>query len=92
MHLDPVDDHPRLGGREGLVLKLSEVRAVKRIRAACAEAVDVERDRPHPDLLIWREPDPERGARQLRIRHEVRDRRHDLGHPRLVVRAEQGVA
>ena len=41
------------------------------------------------DLLVRRERNPDRAVRNLRVRHQVLGRRHDLGHTRLVIRAEQ---
>ena len=68
------------------------LRAVQRVRARGAEALDVEQRRPLADLLVRREADPQRRPRELRIGREERDGGHDLGDAGLVVRAEQRVA
>ena len=44
------------------------------------------------DLLVGREGDAQRRARQLGMGRQVRDRGHDLGDARLVVGAQQRVA
>ena len=78
--------------RERLVLQLAGLRAVERVGARGAEALDVEPRRALADLLVGREADPQRRPRQLGVRGQVRDRGHDLGHAGLVVGAQQRVA
>ena len=90
--VDAVHGQLHLDGAERLVLQLARLRAVERVRAARAEALDVEQRRALADLLVGREADAQRRARELRVRGQVRDRGHDLGHAGLVVGAQQRVA
>ena len=83
------EDH--LARRERLVLQLARLRAVERVGAARAEALEVEAEGALADLLVGREADAEGRARELRVRREVRDGGEDLGHPGLVVGAQQRV-
>ena len=88
----PVDRDDRLGAGERLVLQLAHGRAVHRVGAHGAEALDVEAQRAAADLLVGGEADPQRRARQLGVRGEVGDRGHDLRDAGLVVGAQQRVA
>jgi hypothetical protein len=90
--VDAVDGDRDLLGRERLVLQLAEVRAVERVGADGAEALDVEQRRALADLLVGREAHAQRGAREFRVRGQMGDGGHDLGHAGLVVGAEQRVA
>ena len=90
--VDAGDRDRHAGGGERLVLELAGLRSVERVRAARAEAPDVEQVRAHADLFVGREADPQGRPRKLRMRGEMRDGGHDLRHPRLVVGAEQRVA
>jgi hypothetical protein len=92
MDVDAVDGDDRLGRGEGLVLQLAHGRAVERVRAAGAEALDVEARSALADLLVGREADAQRRARQLGVRGQVGDRGHDLRDAGLVVGAQQRVA
>ena len=78
-----------LPGVERLGLDLAELGAVQRVGVPGAEALEVEVVRAARDLLVHREADAERGMLDVRIPLQVGDGRHDLGHARLVVRAEQ---
>src|ERR1700693_843026 len=90
--VDAVDREDCLHCTESLVLKLAERGAVDRVRELRAEAIYVEQGCALADLLVWREGNPQRRTRQLRMRGEVRHRGHDRGDAGLVVSAEQRVA
>ena len=92
MHVDAAHRDPDLNGREALVLQLADLRAVDRVCAARAELADVEQRGALADLLVRREGDPDRRPRQLRVGGQMGHRGHDLGHPGLVIGAEQRVA
>ena len=88
----PLDRDRHLDGAERLVLELAELRAVDRVGAERAEPLDVEQRGALADLLVGRERDPQRRARQLRVRGQMRDGGHDRRDAGLVVGAEQRVA
>ena len=62
--VDAGDRHADLDAGEGLILQLAEPGAVDRVRARGAEALEVEQRCAVPDLLVRRERDPQRRARQ----------------------------
>ncbi len=66
MDVDAVDHEVGAGGGEGLVLQLARGRAVERVGADGPEALDVEQRRALPHLLVGREADADRRARELR--------------------------
>ena len=90
--VDAVHGEHDLARRERLVLQLPGLRAVERVGAARAEALDVEPERALADLLVGREAHAQRRPRELGVRRQMSDGRDDLGHPGLVVGAEQRVA
>ena len=85
----PVDGHDEARRGERLVVQLAGGRAVERVRRLGPEALEVEVVGARAELLVGVEADAQRPVRQLGMRDQVRDRRHDLGDARLVVGAEQ---
>ena len=83
---DRDDDLPRV---EGLGLDLAELGAVERVGVLGAEPLEIDVLRAARDLLVHREADTQRRMLDVGIPLQVGDRRHDLGHARLVVGAEQ---
>ena len=86
---------PRCGPRRPRSSRPAARRSPSRrpCRRSCApNARDVEQRGALADLLVGREGDADRRARQLRVGGQVGDRGHDLRHPGLVVGAEQRVA
>jgi hypothetical protein len=69
-----------------------DVEPVQRVGARGPEALDVEARGAAADLLVGREADAQRRARQLGVCGQVGDRGHDLGDAGLVVGAQQRVA
>ena len=63
--------------------------AVHRVGVAGAETCHVEVFGAFADFLVRRERDADGPVRDLRVRHQKRGRRHDLGDAALVVGAEE---
>ena len=82
----------RRGGRvEGLKIDLADLVAVHREGKVRPEALQIQQSRAVADLLIRRETDRDGGVRPPPVQ-ELFEQGHNLGHARLVVRAEEGRA
>lgn len=92
MDSSPVDRDDDLPGIERLGLDLAEPGAVERVGVLGAEIGEVEMVGAAADLLVDGEADAKRRVLGPRVTLEAGDRRHDLGHPGLVVGAEQRCA
>ncbi len=75
-----------------LHLQLTEGFAIHRVSARSAKTLHIEILRAVADFLIRRKPDSQRAMRNLRMRQQVFNGRHDLGDAGLVVRTQQGGA
>ena len=81
-------DRHRVGG-EALVFELAAGAAIDGVRVLCAEGRDVEMPRATPDFLVRRERNADVAVRNTGMREQIFHSRHDLGHTRFVVRAQQ---
>src|SRR5579884_292623 len=84
-----VDAQAHLRAGERLRLQLAGGRAVDGVARSGAEALDGEVHDAAADLLVRVERDLHGAVRDLRLRGEMGDRGHDLGHAGLVVGSEQ---
>ena len=89
MDVQTADGQLRRRGVEVLILNLTELTAVDGVGHRGGELRSVEVVRAAANLLVRREADGNGAVRDLRMREQLRAGGDDLGHARLVVRAEE---